>query len=234
MNQPAPSVPDAFLGVWKRTLLRTSRIEDTTSTVFWLQTPRWHGDIRIPAVRPACTGRHSLRDCSAGEVAGLARQQGFAGVTTVEGDLCRWLRRVDFQPPSNFVDMGRIEFETPERMLEYGVLQDYFEIWERLPGSTGEVFVDVAAAPGQDPETTRPARILLATGDYFIRLRPRAAALPPADGLLDLPGGEAGLRAALDFEISFGMRRPGGWRITHSTLPWLEGSSIVPPKAPTA
>lgn len=226
MNHPAPAVPDAFLGVWKRTLLRTPRVEDTTSTVFWLQTPRWHGDIRIPAARPPCEGRHSLAECGAGELAGLARQQGFAGITSVQGDLCRWLRRVDFQPPSDFADMGRIEFATSERMLEYGVLQDYFEIWERLPGSTGEVLVELYAPPGQDPEITRPVRILLATGHYFIRLRPRAASLPPADGLLELPGGEAGLRAALEFEISFGTRGPGGWRITHSTMPWIEGTLL--------
>lgn len=220
------SVPDACLGVWKRALLRTPQSEDTTSTVFWLQTPRWHGDIRIPAARPACATRRSLQECSAAELAGLARQQGFAGITTVEGDVCRWLRRVDFQPPSGFDDIGRIEFETPDRMLEYGVEQDYFEIWERLPGSTGEVFVDVTAEPGKDPEGLRPTRLLLATGRYFIHVRPRRDELPRAGGLLELGTAEAWLRTALDFEISFGAREPGGWRITHSTLPWLEGSAL--------
>jgi len=28
------SVPDAYVGVWKRALLRTPEFEDTTSTVF--------------------------------------------------------------------------------------------------------------------------------------------------------------------------------------------------------
>lgn len=228
MPRPSPPVPDACLGVWKRALLRTPQFEDTTSAVFWLQTPRWHGDIRIPSGRPACAGRRSLQTCSAEELAGLARQQGFGGITTVEGDVCRWLRRVDFQPPGGFDDVGRIEFETPERMLEYGVQQDYFEIWERLPGSTGDVHVAVEAAPGQDPEAASLVHMLLATGRYFIRLRPRPEPLPPAAGLLALGGGEAGLRAALDFEISFGTRGPGGWRITHSTLPWLEGSLLEP------
>ena len=30
-----------------------------------------------------------------------------------------------------------MEFDGPDRLLEYGVEQDYFEIWERVPG-TGE------------------------------------------------------------------------------------------------
>jgi hypothetical protein len=219
-------VPDACLGVWKRTLLRTPESEDTTSAVFWLQTPHWHGDIRIPASRPPCAGRHGLDECSPGELAGLARQQGFAGITTVEGDICRWQRRVDFQPPGRFDDVGRIEFATQDRMLEYGVQQDYFEIWERLPGSTGDVVVAVEpdAAIGT---TTRPSGILLATGAWFIRVRPRAAVLPPADALLALATDDAWLRDALDFEISLGTRGPDRWRITHSTLPWLEGTALT-------
>lgn len=228
MPSPSPPVPDAYLGVWKRALLRTAQFEDTTSTVFWLQTPRWHGDLRIPASRPACAGRRHLRHCSAEELAGLAAQQGFAGITAVQGDVCRWQRCVDFQPPSGFEDVGRVQFETPDRLLEYGVKQDYFEIWERLPGSTGEVRVEVAATPGERSQAAPPARVLLATGRYFIHVRPRPAALPRAGGLLELSAGKAAwLRTALDFEISFGTRGPDGWRITHSTLPWLEGSALA-------
>jgi len=218
-------VPDACLGVWKRTLLRTPESEDTTSAVFWLQTPHWHGDIRIPASRPPCAGRHGLDECSPGELAGLARQQGFAGITTVEGDICRWQRRVDFQPPGRFDDVGRIEFATQDRMLEYGVQQPYFEIWERLPDSTGDVVVDVSHA-AEDTDGARPTRVLLATGRYFIHLRPRAAKLSPADSLLDCGATEDWLRGALDFEISFGTRTPEGWTITHSTLPWLENTLL--------
>lgn len=220
-------VPDACLGVWKRALLRTPDFEDTTSTVFWLQTPRWHGDIRIPASRPPCQGRRSLHECTREELFGLAEQQGFAGITTVEADTCRWLRRVDFQPPGGFDDVGRIAFETPERMLEYGLQQDYFEIWERLPASTGEVHVEVALRPGEDPAVSRPTRVLLATGRYFIHLRPRLMTLPQAEHLTSLTAGDASLRSALDFEISFGTRGPAGWMISHSTLPWLENTRLA-------
>lgn len=223
MSEP---VPDAFLGVWKRTLWRTPESEDTTSAVFWLQTPHWHGDIRIPAARPRCADRTHLGECSDEELAGLALQQGFAGITTVERDICRWHRRVDFQPPGRFDDVGRIEFETPERMLEYGVQQDYFEIWERVPGSTGNVLVHVHPDPA--PHTgERPAHVLLATGAWFIHVRPRPMQLPRADALIELARGGASLRDALDFEISLGTRGPEGWRVSHSTFPWLEGNLLA-------
>jgi hypothetical protein len=224
------SVPDAYLGVWKRALLRTPEFEDTTSTVFWLQTPVWHGDIRIPVSRPPCADRRSLHECTREELSGLSEQQGFAGVTRVEEDICRWLRRVDFQPPSGFDDVGRIEFESEERMLEYGVQQDYFEIWERLPGSTGEVHVEVEFRDGEDEAVSRPIRILLATGRYFIHVRPRLMTLPQAGHLTELTTGDASLRSALDFEISFGTRGPVGWTILHSTLPWREGEPFPGPR----
>lgn len=221
------SVPDAYLGVWKRALLRTPEFEDTTSTVLWLQTSTWHGDIRIPTSRPPCAGRRSLDDCSHEELLGLARQQGFSGVTRVEGDLCSWLRRADFQPPSRFEDIGRMEFESSERLFEYGVHQEYFDIWERLPLSTGHENVAVESPPDGEESVSCPTRILLATGNYFIQVRPRPLVLPQADDLLALGTAESTLRALLDFEISFGTRSPGGWTITHSTLPWREGELLL-------
>jgi len=161
-------MPEAFLGVWKRKLLRTPEFEDTASTVYWLQTRLWHGDIRVPVYRPPCTGKRSLAQCTRDEVLDLSTQQGFAGTTMVEGDTCRWLRRVDFQPPTAFNDVGRIEFSGSDLLLEYGIEQDYFEIWERLPRSVGQEYVDVEFRGGDDPRTARPAMVLLATGDYFI------------------------------------------------------------------
>jgi hypothetical protein len=221
------SIPDAYLGVWKRALLRTPEFEDTTTTVFWLQTSTWHGDIRIPTSRPSCAGRRSLHDCTHEELLGLARQQGFSGVTRVEGDLCSWLRRADFQPPSRFEDIGRMEFESSERLFEHGVHQEYFDIWERLPFSTGNEYVSVTFPPGEEESVSCPTRILLATGNYFIQVRPRTMPLPQADSLMALDSDDASLRSVLDFEISFGTRGPGAWTITHSTLPWLEGERLL-------
>lgn len=215
------TVPAPYLGVWKRTLLRTPSGDDTTSTVYWLQTPRWHADIRVPANRDI-GGARSLEMLGDAAWRSLASQQGFAGVTTVENDICRWHRRVDYQPPSGFSDVGRIEFESPDRMLEYGVEQDYFEIWERQPSSVGS-WAALESANGTPPAW------LFATGDFAMRVRPRDCALSPAPSLgtlLDgLDSGER--RACLDFEISLARRTsPARWDIYHSTLPWKEGTAL--------
>jgi hypothetical protein len=215
------SVPDRYLGVWKRTLLRAAGVEDTTSQVFWLQTARWHADIRIPADRPASIGKTALAQLTRAELLGLAAQQGFAGITEVQDEICRWYRKLDFQPPSGFKDVGRIVFETRDRCLEYGVEQDYFEIWERLPESRGETLA--LELPGRRPIW------LLRAGSCVMRVRPRADPLPNAENLAGLAAcaDEETLRHWLDFEISFGwIRANGGCRIARSTLPWLEGQPM--------
>lgn len=216
-------VPDQYIGVWKRTLLRTPAIEDTTSQVYWMQTQSWHADIRVSAGRPPCVGKSSLATLSRDELLGLSRQQGFSGTTLVEGDICRWLRRYDFQPPSGANDIGRMEFDTPDRVFEYGVEADYFEIWERLPDSGGEHF---AVEQSDDP-----LRMVLAAGAYFMTVRPRSSTLPQAMNLAALAtdAGDAALRALLDFEINFGMRSStDAWTITHFTLPWRERQAVAP------
>ena len=219
-RQPeTPAVPEAYFGVWQRKLLRAPGLEDTTTRVYWLQTRHWHGDIRVPAGRPAFAGHTSLARLGTDQLLALARQQGFGGVTHVDGDLCRWLRQQDFQPPSGDNDIGRMEFETSERVFEHGVERKYFEIWERLPDSVGSEFVRI----GDDS-------MLLGTGDYFIHLRPRPLELPIAPSLSALAADAEALRALVDFEISFGTRRgadPAGWTIDLSTLPWREGSAPV-------
>lgn len=220
---PGPPVPPEYEGVWKRTLLRTPALEDTTAQVYWMQTQSWHADIRVPPGRPACTGKSSLAALSRDELLGLARQQGFCGTTLVEGEVCRWLRRYDFQPPSGANDIGRMVFDTPDRVFEYGVEADYFEIWERLPESGAEHFAVELSVD--------PPRMLLAAGKYFMTVRPRAVTLPRSEslGVLATDAGDAHLRALLDFEISFGTRSSAeAWTITHSTWPWREGQAIAP------
>lgn len=219
---PGPPVPLVYIGVWKRTLLRAPKIEDTTSQVYWMQTQSWHADIRVPAKRPACKGKLALDQLSRDELFGLARQQGFVGTTVVEADICRWLRRYDFQPPSGANDIGRMVFETPERVLEYGVEADYFEIWERLPGSLGESF---ARQISRDPLT-----LSLGTGDFRMIVRPRTAQLQTASSMSELAAdtSTSKLRELLDFEINFGRTTSAGaWRIELSTLPWREREDIL-------
>ena len=112
-----PPVPPAYVGLWKRTLLETPSSRDTTTLVFWLQTQTWHGDIRVPADRPELFRHRSLETLDRGELLALARQQGFAGITEVDGDICRWHRRIDYQAPSAFNDVGRISFIDAMRLV---------------------------------------------------------------------------------------------------------------------
>jgi hypothetical protein len=217
---PGPPVPPEYIGVWKRALLRTPTVEDSTSQVYWMQTQSWHADIRVPSNQPAFDGKTGLDQLNRSELLQLARQQGFCGTTVVDEDTCRWLRRYDFQPPSGANDIGRMEFDGRDRVLEYGVEADYFEIWERLPGSRGKTF---AVQLFDDPLS-----LLLSAGEYVMSVRPRATKLPAASNLTAFLEGKNGqiLREALDFEISFGRCvSEAVWRIELSTLPWMAGSS---------
>ena len=219
---PGPIVPPEYIGVWKRTLLRTPKVEDTTTRVYWMQTQSWHADIRVPADRPSGKGKLAFDQLTRDELFALTRQQGFAGTTVVEGDLCRWLRHYDLQPPSGASDIGRMVFEAPDRVLEYGVEADYFEIWDRVPGSQGDSFARRLS--------DNPLTLFLGAGDFRMIVRPRSERLPVSPGMSVLAADMSteALRKLLGFEISFGrITSPNAWRIDLSTLPWREGEDIL-------
>ncbi|WP_253910894.1 hypothetical protein [Stutzerimonas zhaodongensis] len=47
------SIPETYMGVWRRRLLTTSDgCRDETSDVYWLQTAHLHADVRIPHPPP--------------------------------------------------------------------------------------------------------------------------------------------------------------------------------------
>lgn len=197
-------VPERYRGVWRRSLLATPGLRDTSTTVFWLQTERWHADIRLPAGRPDFSGVRQLADCNAQQRAWLQQQQGFAGVTEVDTsvmpEICRWHRVADFQPPSASADAGTMEF-APDVLIEKGVHAEYLEHWHKLPDSDSGFTVLRQSA------SSAPLQMVLMAGVYVMRVRERDGALA----------------SMLDFEISYGVREEDGWRVKHSTLPWLEG-----------
>jgi hypothetical protein len=229
---PAP-VPSAYLGVWRRSLLETADLRDARSHVFWLQTPRWHADLRIPAGRPDFSGVSRLADCDDTQLAWLARQQGFCGVTQVDGDRCTWHRQMDFQPANGSRDTGRMLFDG-ERLTETGVEDDYLEIWQRLPPSLGgTAALELVVEAGEQPAC--PTWLLVA-GDCFMYVRGRAQPLPMATDLSHLVARAQPSRSQLldwlNVEISFGFRKgPNPWRIEHSTLPFHEEAFLTRPGA---
>jgi hypothetical protein len=228
MTENASEVPDRYRGVWVRTLLETPTHRDDQTFVRWLQTGRWHADLRVPAgiVRPA----HAPAQWTPAEQAALATQQGFCGVTEVqardEGEVCTWHRRIDYQPPGLTPDAGWMAFESSERVIETGVHGIYREVWERLPDSTGRNIVLERADAGGGNEIR-----LLVAGRYLMRVRARTADWPAetaagtslAEVLTREPADAA---ARLDFEITFGALDGEVWCIERSTLPALEGQRL--------
>jgi len=86
------TVPDAYLGVWRRRLLTTTAgLRDETSEVYWLQTASLHADLRLPGGQPVAPAA-SLETCSHAQQLALSEQAGFAGITEVNGDICQWHR----------------------------------------------------------------------------------------------------------------------------------------------
>ena len=232
-SSPFAPVPAEFLGVWQRTLLEGSgRETDTSSAVFWLQTPHWHGDVRIPAHRPDFAGCHAIADCTPQQRRWLATQKGFAGITEVNAVdaadgttlYCQWHRQVDFQPQGAGRDFGRMVFSDGGRIVdEFGVDADYRERWERLAQSLGPSGAwHKARAPGCF------ADLLLVAGGCFFYLRDRTQVLLPGGDLLAVAE-RVDSALLLDMELSFGrwdgMTRVGA--ITRSTLPWREGQTIA-------
>lgn len=205
-------VPDAYLGVWQRTLLTTTDgVHDTATQVYWLQTAQLFADLRIPQPTPQ-------------SLAERATQAGFAGYTTIDGDLCQWHRAIDFQPPSGRDDIGRMRFERPDYLLEDGLDGSYHEVWERLPESLGRNWgVWLVAFDGRQG-------CLLLAGDYFLFAAGRPKALPAAESLSALLDATHEAEVLLEFELSFGRHARGAqpWRIELSTLPERVGQALLP------
>jgi len=228
-------VPERYRGVWRRTLLETPDGSDTTTWVHWLQTARWHADLRVPAAADVDRSSIALDLMSRAQHLALGRQQGFFGCTEIEPqvprDVCIWHRRLDLQPPGLTPDAGWMEFQADDRVVETGVHGVYREVWERVPGSTGRTLVlaDTAASPRDAAEALATARaFLLQAGDCLMRVRPRQIDWPsgtvPGDTLsLLLAGHPASATELLDFEISYGRLRDGEWHIERSSLPEFEG-----------
>ena len=214
------TIPSHYQGVWRRTLLTAPGVRDDSTLVLWMQTARWHADLRIPEDRPDCSGCHSLADCSRDQLLGLLRQEGFAGITTVDGAICEWHRRLDYRPTGRR-DLGSMAFSPAfDAIDEVGVESDYAERWEREPqgsGAQGMAFTPDDQAPG----------LWLFFWPCFMRVRARAmhadAARIAWQRVQDGSAHDEELRQLADFEISFGTIAQDQGQILYSTLPWLEG-----------
>lgn len=251
----ADRVPQRYLGVWRRTLLRNAAgHEERATRVFWLQTARVHVDLRVSADRSGFDGVSGLDAMPRDMLVELARQQGFAGFTEIEPgapEVCTWHRQIDFSPPAGTRDIGTMHFESPGVLLEDGVDAPYHERWEREPASVGptwaarlpqQALLAAGALHGSAAEYApddTPTGFLARAGSFFMFARARASratawlARHRGRTLAEVVGNPSvsleQARALLDFEISLGhvAASPGTLPvIALSTHPWREGSTL--------
>lgn len=223
------NIPQPYLGIWRRTLLQEMDVADTSTFVLWLQTALYHVDIRIPAARPAFNTINHLDECSFEQLSWLATQQGFTGITEVNGNITKWIREHDYQPSNGQRDIGKIKFETDNILFETGIDTNYQEIWEKVPDS--HLKLSVKQTTGENRHTKNvPARLFIANST-FAYVRPRNTQLPKAVSLSAAintfePSKDV-ILDWLDFEISFGeITDEDHGYITHSTFPFREGKQI--------
>jgi hypothetical protein len=222
-------VPQPFLGMWRRRLLEQDGVKDTTTTVLVIQTEQYHADIRVPANRPTFDHVNCLEDCSLEQLGWLATQQGFTGITQINGNVSEWLRDHDYQPFNHQRDIGEMHFESNDVLVETGVDAEYLEIWERVSDSHRNLtFKEVK---GENRHGENVASRLFTANNAFAYIRPRTAQLPIAASMTEAiqqhnPSSEI-LLDWLDFEISFGEIQDKSFGvISLSTLPFKEGKKV--------
>ncbi|SDS53094.1 hypothetical protein SAMN05216271_2126 [Halopseudomonas sabulinigri] len=209
------TVPEAYHGVWQRTLLRLADgSEDTTTRVFWLQSAHLHSDLRIPDPAPKLPLER-------------ARLAGFAGLTQATEQRCQWHRAIDFHPDSG-ADIGNMAFVSSEEVHETALDGSYLEVWQRLPDSIGPV----AESWLHSADGSGRRACLLRAGDYFMFAADRPLRLSTRRSLLQyLHDSSRDAELLLSCELTFG-RIQGGelpWHILYSTLPAATGSLFSVP-----
>jgi hypothetical protein len=219
-----PTVPAEYRGLWRRRLFETPAGIDRDSSVYWLQTAALYADIRVPAARRS---RARLAQCPESELGVLARQQGFAGILEVDGDVLHWRRWLDFQPPGA-LDIGRVHFADGV-LVEEGVHADYREEWERVSSPGDDLLaLSLEIEHYSTGSSLKRAGVLVAIDGYYMLAVARRASLPAATDLSELVVGERypldTRRGFLDCAIDFGLRHAdGNWEVRLSTLPPREG-----------
>ncbi|MFN8571183.1 MAG: hypothetical protein U0132_03945 [Gemmatimonadaceae bacterium] len=222
----AHNVPEWMHGVWSREWIERRGARSSPFIVRYFQTPTVFGDVRLPVDRPAFQRAASFADLSDADLMILARQRGFVGVTTADGDRATWHHEIDFQPPDTSADIGRIEHQGPGRMFEHALDGSYTEFWWSL--TSGDQRFLVVRVKRAD----RLERVLLVVGDQFYYARNRARDLAPAENLEQLIQSAHATREQvirfLDCELSVGQVRGGAtpWQIQFSTLPWRQGQHL--------
>lgn len=229
MLETLPPVPPAYHGLWERTALERTGpgllTDDRPARVFWLQTERWHADIRIPVERPQIAGAEGLGGLDEADLAFIAGQDAFCGLTRVEGVYCSWLRLFDLRPlPAP--DLGHMEIQDG-RLIEHGVVEAYREEWTRVAGSEGPLEAATTCGP-----SGLAKEIVLTAGRFRMRIEPRPAAPARIDPVGPVAGCDhASLLWRASMVVTLEERQGGNWQVLLATHPWLEGRIIATAEA---
>ena len=207
--------------------------------MLWGQTRSRYVDLRIPADRPPARGRRSFDDFSEGELLLLSEQMGFAGHVVLKGDVCTWIRYIDYQPNTGRPDSGRLELNGDalhERGEASSVLgRDYHEIFHREHKAERCCAALQSFAPtqgGANEEGTARA-VLILIDNHFLFAQARSEELPQGQSLRELvlaAGKDRSLiHRYLDCEISVGkIEGNDPWLVISSTIPFRERQRLLP------
>jgi len=239
-TKSSDKLPSWLLGIWMREWIQKpgvkvqdpNAVRENPQLVRYLQTPKFFGDMRYPADRPKFENATSFDDLTDNDLRILAKQQGFVGYTTVENSdtstptetIVQWHRQMDFEPPTNNLDIGKLELLSKNQVDESALDNSYTEHWVSLANEDGKFLVVRVEREG------RIDRMLLVAGNQFYFGRNRAKDLPVNKSFDDLISNATRDQIVeyLDFELSVG-RIEGGlvpWEIQYSTIPWREGKHL--------
>ena len=237
-------IPTWLRGCWKRAWIRMANGSvDDQSAVFWLQTDTAMADVRIDAARPSFAGISTLRECTAEQLAALATANASTGHTSVEQVLdhadgshtctAQWHtygHGANFQPVVTYPEPGLLHVDaTGTVMTERAPSGAYVEEWHLVPGSRDRLHHEVLA-DGREWFVAGPVHIVVR--DRHVE-PPRAATLPDLIASGDLH--RSTIEPWLDTEYSVAFLEPDGRTVVrHSTLPWLEGTTLDVDVSPRA
>ncbi|MEP1649455.1 MAG: hypothetical protein ABJK03_04450 [Paracoccaceae bacterium] len=122
-------------GHWQREWIKAPGFEDHSTRVHWLQAGALFADLRIPLNRPKIAGVSCLADLPPKDLRRLMDAEGFAGHISVKDDKCTWHREINWHGLPGQADIGLMSFDADGGLIEDGVLAEYRELWQAVPGS---------------------------------------------------------------------------------------------------
>lgn len=246
MNAVLAAIPQAFRGVWQRTLYAEPANEpyqqaDTTTQVYWLQGKHWHADLRLPANLPDFTGITDLDACNRTQLEWLAGLTAFAGITQIEAErpaglckepykglykgLCIWHRFQDLCP-SLERDVGLLSWIDDTFLEERHPSGRYIEHWVKHRAQDCQQLANDAVEEVIHTDEQGQMR-WLQIGDHAMAITPRPVAADVSDLFSPIStANDSTLRWRASLCFDYLQRCQDGWKVMVSTQPWRQGKLL--------